>query len=82
MKTTCRSDAGTSRDTLGHLGTSGCAPTRFSGLTRSPDRSNYTPAERGVEHVCPGCGGGMGEHEEVCGSCRYAADGRARMRVL
>ena len=42
--------------------------------------SDATPEQRGVEHVCPGCGGGMGEGEELCGSCRYAADERAGMR--
>jgi hypothetical protein len=76
VKTTCRSDGGASRDTLGHLGTSGCAPIGFSGLTRSPDRSSYIPDERGVEHACSGCGGGMGAREELCGSCPYVRDER------
>ena len=38
--------------------------------------STYGPEERGIRHVCPSCGGGMGENEELCGSCQYAADER------
>ena len=37
-------------------------------MARWPDGSSYAPDERGVEHVCPGCGGGMGAREELCGS--------------
>lgn len=44
--------------------------------------SDATPEERGVANICPGCGGGMGEHEESCGSCRYAAHERAGMAAF
>ena len=40
-----------------------------------------TPEQRGVEHICPGCDGGMGEGEELCGSCRYAADEREGIQM-
>ncbi len=43
--------------------------------------SNATPGQRGIVHQCPGCGGGMGEHEELCGSCRYT-DGIMKRRHL
>ncbi len=42
--------------------------------------SDATSEQPGVARVCPSCGGGMGEGEELCGSCRYAADERAGMR--
>ena len=43
--------------------------------------SDATPEQRGITRVCPGCGGGMGEDDELCGSCRYLVDERLGMRA-
>lgn len=38
--------------------------------------SGHSAGERGISHVCPNCGGGMGAGEDLCGSCRYVRDER------
>ncbi len=60
-----------SPDQSGDEGADTCAETKLI------VGSDWAPEERGVEHVCPGCGGGMGEDEALC---EYAADERIGMQ--